>query len=161
PDPELLAMPPAERKPDAPASASPRPPKAPHPAAVAMNPGPASTSAAEQPGPTERPPSESGTGTLLTAPNTPAEKFREVLDPGLPTPLRFRFRELEQEKRRLQEELQKDQAYRLELACGETKRAFPRLQEAFQVGGIRLVIDQGAQDYLTVALKKDYVVYCE
>ena len=39
--------------------------KDPHPAAVAMNPGPASTSAAEQPGPTERPPSESGTGTLL------------------------------------------------------------------------------------------------
>src|SRR5207249_4137002 len=111
PDPERLAVLPADRKPDAPASASPRPPEAPRPATVAMNPGLASTSAAEQPGPTERPPSESGTGTLLTAPNTPAEKFREVLDPGLPTPLRFRFRELELEKRRLQEELQKDRAY--------------------------------------------------
>ncbi|MCI0461508.1 MAG: hypothetical protein L0Z62_31540 [Gemmataceae bacterium] len=161
PDPERLAVLPAEQKPAPTPGSSPAPEEAPRSASVAMTPGTANESAAEPPRLTERSQSASSTGGILTAPNRKPEQFVAVPDPGLP--VAFRFRELDQEKSRrsLREELQRDRAARLELACAETFKAFPRLQTAFEAEGVQLLIDQDAQVHLALPLKTNYVLYSE
>jgi hypothetical protein len=160
PDPELLAVLPAEKKPEPPALVGPRPEEAPRADAVAQGPNPERASAAPPPAP-EPAANEARTKSLLTAPSTKLEKIKEVTVPGLAVFVPLRELDQEKSRRRLQEELQKENGYRLELACLETAKAFARVQTAFKAEGIRLVIDPDAQDRLSLPLKTNYLLYTE
>jgi hypothetical protein len=98
---------------------------------------------------------------ILTAPIQKMEMFAEVADPRFELPLRPRDLDRETPRRRLWEELHKDRAYRLDVRCTDTAKAFERLQTAFQAEGVRLLIDQGAQNRLTLRLQTNYVLLTE
>jgi hypothetical protein len=92
----------------------------------------------------------------------PKLEMFEVVDPRVS--LLLTFRELTQDRSkwlRLQEEVAKEGACRVELFCRETARAFDRLNAAFLAQGVRPVVDQQAQARLTNRLKTNYVLYTE
>jgi anti-sigma factor RsiW len=98
---------------------------------------------------------------VLASPSPKMEMFKEIADPRLA--LVFKLRELDQDRlrQRLLEELQKDAAYRVEVGCLASSRAFDRLQTQFKSHGIRLLIDQDAQERLKRRLLTNYVLYTE
>src|SRR5262249_36261150 len=99
--------------------------------------------------------------TILTTPNPKMELFPQIADTKLALILRLAQLDQPQPPKELADELQKDTAYRIELACHEGGRAMDRLRAAFQAQGIRLVIDHIAQDRLKLKLRTSYALYVE
>jgi hypothetical protein len=98
---------------------------------------------------------------ILAIPNPKMELFPEIADPKLALILSLAQLDQSQPQKELAEELQKDKAYRLEMTCQEGGKAIDRLKAAFQAHGIRLVIDQLAQDRLKLKLRTNYALYVE
>ncbi len=92
---------------------------------------------------------------------------REIvfLEPEIKVAFIVAFRDLAQEKPRqeLQEVLRKRRVHRIDLTCRETAVAIERLRGAFRDQGIGFLIDQDAQAWLNLRLKKpmEYVLYTE
>lgn len=127
---------------------------APRPVDVAQSPTP------HNPG-TEPGVSESGLESILTSPTPKMEVFPQVADTKLALILSLARLEQPQPRQELSEELRKDSGYRIELTCLETARAVDRLRAAFQANGIRLVIDQMAQDRMKLKLRTNFALYVE
>lgn len=99
-------------------------------------------------------------GVLGTRARKP-DLFQEVPDPQLALILSLRDLEQEKQRQRLMDELHKDSAYRLEIGCFESARAFEQLHAAFRAQGVRLVIDPDAAACLKLGLKMNYVLYTD
>jgi hypothetical protein len=104
-------------------------------------------------------PEETPANSALTAPIETMELFQpKVAD--VRVSLILKMRELDAEK--LKAEVKKDKAYRLELPCGDTGKAFLRIESALKALGTTLVIDQIAQNRLKQAkAKTNYVFYAD
>jgi hypothetical protein len=104
-------------------------------------------------------PAETPAEAALTAPIETMEMFQpKVADVSVS--LILKMHELDSEK--LKAEVKKDKAYRLEMPCGDTAKAFPRIEAAFKAVGATLVIDQIAQNRLKAAKSKtNYVFYAD
>src|SRR5262249_48918066 len=63
---------------------------------------------------------EAASDPVLTAPSLKRDPFHEVADPRLALVLQVRELDQDRPKQRLQDELQKDSAYRVELGCLES-----------------------------------------
>jgi hypothetical protein len=109
------------------------------------------------PTPDDKPPANSE----LAAPNPKIEGF-EVVQPGVALTMALRDLDREYLKLRLRSELQRENAYRLELFSLGKGSAINRLQAAFKTVGVRLLIDQEAQARLKNRhFRTDYVLYME
>jgi hypothetical protein len=110
------------------------------------------------------------------APTDPNPSPDELTEPRLGTPIREReifpravdvkldlslqMRSLEGD--RLRAELKKDPAFRFELPCRESTRAFEQLRAAFRAHGVSLIVDQVAQARLKQPkLQTNFVLYAE
>jgi hypothetical protein len=98
---------------------------------------------------------------LVVAPTPLMELFPELKD--LRLAVVFPLRELKQgtPNPRLQELLNKEPACRVHLSCTDSSPALERLQTAFVSQGIRLLLDQLAQERLKKRLATNYVLYVE
>ena len=106
-------------------------------------------------------PPDGGYESILTAPTPKMELFPQIADTKLALILSLAHLDRPQPQKELDDELRKDVGYRIELACLEGGRAMDRLRAAFQAQGIRLVIDQLAQDRLKLKLRTNYALYVE
>ena len=104
---------------------------------------------------------ENGLESILTSPTPKMELFPQVADTKLALILSLARLDQAQARRELSEELRKDSGYRIELTCLETARAVDRLRATFQANGIRLLIDQLAQDRLKLKLRTNFALYVE
>jgi hypothetical protein len=121
---------------------------------------PPATVVAKEKGPPEPTPAEEAI--LAASPSPKMEVFQEVGDPRLAVVLRLSELDLDKSRRRLQEELSKGGAFRVEVNCLETARTFEKLRTALGQQGIRLLIDQDAQRRLNNRLARThYVLYTE
>jgi hypothetical protein len=98
---------------------------------------------------------------ILTSPTAKMELFPQVVDAKLALIFSLARLEQAQPRRELTEELRKDTGYRIELTCLETARAMTQLRTAFQANGIRLLIDQLAQDRMKQKLRTNFALYVE
>lgn len=112
-------------------------------------------------GPPETPQPNRDPDTILTTPNPKMELFPQIADTRLALILSLGQLDQPQPRKELADELQKDTAYRIELACQEGSKAMDQLRTAFQAQGIRLVIDQVAQNRLKAKLRTSYALYVE
>jgi hypothetical protein len=106
-------------------------------------------------------PNETPPASALTAP-VPVENMElfQPIEADVRVSLILKMRELDGDK--LKAELKKDKAYRLELPCGDTAKAFARIESAFKTMGTTLVTDQIAQNRLKQAkAKTNYVFYAD
>jgi hypothetical protein len=104
-------------------------------------------------------PDETPTGSTLAAPIETMELFQPKIA-DVSVSLILKMHELDSEK--LKAETKKDKAYRLEMPCGDTAKAFPRIEAAFKAVGATLVIDQIAQNRLKSAkAKTNYVFFAD
>lgn len=97
---------------------------------------------------------------VLDLPDPKFEVFLEVHDPKQTLVLSLRELDGDHPKRLLQD-LPRFPAYRAELSCADPAVALERLHAAFKERGVRLVIDQAAQERLLRQLRTNYVVYAE
>jgi hypothetical protein len=104
-------------------------------------------------------PEETPTESALTAPIEKMELFQpKIADVKLS--LILKMHELDADK--LRTEVKKDKAFRLELPCTDTAKAFTRIEAAFKTQGVNLVIDQIAHNRLKQAkAKTNYVFYAD
>jgi hypothetical protein len=159
--PTAPARPPEQRGPVRPAPAPPSPTGKAEPEPIPP-PSPAVASNDRRPADVEPPaPPVANPEDVLASPSPKMEMFQEVADPRLA--LVFKLRELDQDRlrQRLYEELTKDAAYRVEVSCLQSSKAFERLQAAFKAQGIRLLIDQDAHERLKRRLRTNYILYSE
>src|SRR5205807_2465839 len=95
----------------------------------------------------------------LTAPIERMELFQPKIA-DVPLLLILKMHELDADK--LRAEMKKDKAFRLELPCRDTAKAFARIEAAFKGQGANLVVDQIAQNRLKQAkAKTNYVFYAD
>ncbi len=100
-----------------------------------------------------------GAGKVITVPVIDMEMFKPSVAPVTVFPL-FNVRALEATK--LAKELEKVPAFRIELPCRDTSRAFRRLETALKEVGVTLAIDQTARGRLDrPRLKGNYVFFLE
>src|SRR5206468_3708285 len=97
--------------------------------------------------PEKKPEEPEQPGTIFTAPSM------EVFQPNaadVAVPALLKLKDLAQENGRatLARELARSDAFYVEVLCREATHAFPRLQTALQAGGIELIVDRTAQNYL-------------
>src|SRR5262249_5787178 len=107
---------------------------------------------------------EAEPSTDLASPADPTPKMEVFEKLNLRLSLLVSLRELDKDKPRLQlrEELTKEQAFRIELACLGNGKAMERLQQSLQAQGIRLLVDESARARLrNPRLKTDFVLYSE
>jgi hypothetical protein len=123
-------------------------------------PAPVADTIAREMLPVPQPETEVFVGPTELTPVPEKELFRTA---DVKVAVTFRFLALEQEKsrRELQTELHKRNAWRLDLRCLETPVAMERLRTAFKGQGIRLVVDEDAQDRLKLHLHTHYALYVE
>lgn len=108
------------------------------------------------------PPAENPEDSVDARPSRKFETLEEIYQ--LPITLSVTLRDLEQKKAKdqLRAELQKEDAYRLELFTLGNSIAFERVKSAFEAHGIGMLIDQLAQFRLkNPGWKTDYVFYVE
>lgn len=108
------------------------------------------------------PPAENPEAGVDARPSRKLETLEEIYQ--LPIALSLSLRDLEQKKvkEQLRAELQKEDAYRLELFTLGNSIAFERVKAAFEARGIGLLVDQLAQFRLkNPGWKTDYVFYVE
>lgn len=108
------------------------------------------------------PPAENPEGSVEARPSRKFETLEEIYQ--LPISLSVTLRDLEHKKAKeqLRVELQKEEAYRLELFTLGNSIAFERVKSAFEAHGIGMLIDQLAQFRLkNPGFKTDYVFYVE
>jgi hypothetical protein len=119
------------------------------------------TPGAKTPKPSDDKPPVPPANSELASPNPKIEGF-ELVQPGIALTSALRDLDREDLKQRLRSELQRTNAYRLELFSLGNGKAMPRLQAAFKTQGVRLLIDQEAQARLkNHRFKTDYVLYME
>jgi hypothetical protein len=93
---------------------------------------------------------------------TPRTEGLQVVTKGVA--LRLALRDLDQQpsRQRLRQELQKENAFRLELFCQGNGKAIERLQTAFHSQGIRLLVDAEAQARSkNRRVRSDYALYAD
>ncbi len=114
----------------------------------------------EEPAPETAPP-DGGLDTILAVPTPKMELFPQIADARLALILSLAHLSQPERRKELADELRKDAAYRIELPCQEGGRGIERLRVAFQAQGIRLVIDQQAQDRLKRKVYTNFALYVE
>lgn len=139
------------------------------PAPRELLPPPRADQIAQAPGTASDPgPSKPDTGateneleSILAIPNPKMELFPQIADTRLALILSLAQLDKPQPRKELDDELAKDTGYRIELDCREGNRAVDRLRAAFRAQGVRLVIDQLAQQRLRLKLRTNYALYVE
>jgi hypothetical protein len=98
---------------------------------------------------------------LVVAPTPLMEMFPEL--PDLRLAVIFQLRDLNQPgpEQRLHDLVHKETACRIEMNCLASLPALQRLKSALLYQGVRLLVDQAAQDRLRRRLRTNYVVYTE
>ena len=78
-------------------------------------------------------------------------------DPDVPIARAFNLRDLQQAvgKQKLQQQLQKGVAHRIDLRCTDTLAAVQRLKKALEIPGIGCIIDQDAQALLKLGMGRN------
>lgn len=108
------------------------------------------------------PPAENPEAGVDARPSRKLETLEEIYQLPIALSLSLRDLELKKFKEQLRAELQKEDAYRLELFTLGNSIAFERVKAAFEAHGIGLLVDQLAQFRLkNPGWKTDYVFYVE
>lgn len=128
-------------------------------------PAPQPDTIVHQPVPESEPPTvpqpEREPESILATPTPKMESFPQIADTKLALILSLAELHQPQPHKELTAELYKDSSFRIELACHESGKALDRLRAAFQAQGIRLAVDQVAQDRLKLKLRTSYALYVE
>jgi hypothetical protein len=91
----------------------------------------------------------------------PEKEAFQKSDVNIALILKLREIEIARRKKELAEELHRGSSHYLDLVCQDTASAMERLQAAFEARGIRLLIDQDAQDRLKLRFRTNYALYTE
>jgi hypothetical protein len=96
----------------------------------------------------------------LTAPVIPSE---DLSIPPVKVSLNLSFTDLQKDpgKKRLLDELRSGIGHRVDLGCADTAVALDRLRQSLTKQDIHLMIDQDAQERLTLRLKSNFAFYVD
>jgi anti-sigma factor RsiW len=89
------------------------------------------------------------------------EVFKKLDEVNLALALPLGDLDRPRQQERLRERLKEDTAFHLDVVCSETARGLERLEAAFKAQGIKLTVDQAAQNRWKRGLKTNYALYSE